>query len=104
MNLALPTGSNWNEHWSGSATTVTGFFSCATKTSGLPYWVSALKIGKYVSAARMQPAMMIPLRPMRSDRLPKITKNGVPISSEPAISKLAVCASIFSVCRRKNSA
>ncbi|MNF96184.1 hypothetical protein D3C84_789660 [compost metagenome] len=52
----------------------------------------------------MQPAMMMPLRPMRSDRLPNITKNGVPISNEPAISRLAVCASIFSVCSRKNSA
>ncbi|MNT75691.1 hypothetical protein D3C72_2146080 [compost metagenome] len=52
----------------------------------------------------MQPAMMMPLRPMRSDRLPKMTKNGVPISSEPAISRLAVCGSIFNVCNRKNSA
>ncbi|MNY60823.1 hypothetical protein D3C86_1974230 [compost metagenome] len=46
VNLALPTGSNWNEHWSGSAITVTGFFACAANTSGLPYWVSAWKIGK----------------------------------------------------------
>ncbi|MNZ92255.1 hypothetical protein D3C78_1112750 [compost metagenome] len=52
----------------------------------------------------MQPAMMMPLRPIRSDRLPKMTKNGVPINREPAISRFAVCGSIFSVCNRKNSA
>ncbi|MNN97411.1 hypothetical protein D3C81_2165690 [compost metagenome] len=46
VNLALPTGSNWNEHWLGSAITVTGFFSWAMNTSGLPYSVNALKIGK----------------------------------------------------------
>ncbi|MNW20254.1 hypothetical protein D3C71_2205720 [compost metagenome] len=46
VNLALPTGSNWNAHWPGSATTTTGFCSWATNTSGLPYSVSALKIGK----------------------------------------------------------
>ncbi|MNE84070.1 hypothetical protein D3C80_1809390 [compost metagenome] len=46
VNLALPTGSNWNEHWSGSAITVTGLRSWAANTSGLPNWVSALKIGK----------------------------------------------------------
>ncbi|MNH44384.1 hypothetical protein D3C79_1065370 [compost metagenome] len=52
----------------------------------------------------MQPAMMIFLRPIRSDRLPKKMKNGVPINSEPAISRLAVCGSILSVCNRKNNA
>ncbi|MNP76066.1 hypothetical protein D3C76_1732390 [compost metagenome] len=52
----------------------------------------------------MQPAMMIPLRPMRSERLPNRMKNGVPISKEPAINKLAVCGSILSICSRKNSA
>ncbi|MDT4866863.1 hypothetical protein FQZ97_1017440 [compost metagenome] len=52
----------------------------------------------------MQPAMMIFLRPILSERLPKKMKNGVPSSREPAISRLAVCASILSVCSRKNSA
>ncbi|MCY1185228.1 hypothetical protein D3C76_1201490 [compost metagenome] len=46
VNLALPTGSNWKAQRAGSATTVTGFFSWAANTSGLPYWVSAWKIGK----------------------------------------------------------
>ena len=34
--------------------------------------------------------MMIGLRPIRSDSEPKTTKNGVPISSDAAISRLAV--------------
>ena len=34
--------------------------------------------------------MMIGLRPMRSESEPKITKNGVPSSSAPAIIRLAL--------------
>ena len=48
--------------------------------------------------------MMIGLRPIWSDSAPKTTKNGVPISSAAAISRLAVTESTFSVCVRKNSA
>ncbi len=48
--------------------------------------------------------MMIGLRPILSDSQPKKMKNGVPITSAPAISRLAVVASTFSVCVRKNSA
>lgn len=48
--------------------------------------------------------MMMGLRPILSDSAPKITKNGVPISSAIAIMMLAVLASTFSVCVRKNSA
>ena len=48
--------------------------------------------------------MMIGLRPIRSESEPKTMKNGVPSSSAPAISRLALWASTFSVWVRKNSA
>ena len=48
--------------------------------------------------------MMMGLRPILSDSAPNTTKNGVPISSARAIMMLAVLASTFSVCVRKNSA
>ncbi len=48
--------------------------------------------------------MMIGFRPMRSDSVPKITKNGVPARSASASRMLAVALSTFSVCVRKNSA
>src|SRR5436853_3261903 len=38
-------------------------------------------IGQYDKAARMQPAIMIFLRPNRSDNDPNKTKNGIPRSS-----------------------
>ena len=47
--------------------------------------------------------MMIGLRPIRSDSMPKTTKNGVPASSASAIRMLAVALSTLSVCVRKNS-
>ena len=48
--------------------------------------------------------MTICLRPIRSDSQPNTMKNGVPISSAPAISRFAVVASTFSACVRKYSA
>ena len=48
--------------------------------------------------------MMIGLRPILSDSEPNTMKNGVPMSSAPAISRFAVVASTFSVWVRKNSA
>ena len=46
MNLAVPTGLNWNEHSAGSAVTVTGALASARSSFGLAKWVSAVKIGK----------------------------------------------------------
>ena len=57
-----------------------------------------------VAAAIRQPAMMMGFRPILSESAPKITKKGVPIRSAIAIMMLAVLASTFSVCVRKNSA
>ena len=47
---------------------------------------------------------MIGLRPIWSDSEPKKMKNGVPISSDAAISRLAVAPSTFRSGVRKNSA
>ena len=46
--------------------------------------------------------MMIGLRPILSDRLPKNRKNGVPTISETATRMLAVAPSTFSEPVRKN--
>ena len=48
--------------------------------------------------------MMIGLRPILSDSVPKMTKNGVPSSSATAIIRLAVVASTLALVVRKNSA
>src|SRR4051812_464630 len=48
--------------------------------------------------------MMMGLRPILSEREPNTTKNGVPISSEAAISRLAVVTSTLAIVVRKNSA
>ncbi len=48
--------------------------------------------------------MITVLRPMRSDSAPNTTKNGVPITSAAAISRLAASGSTLSVCVRKKSA
>ena len=48
--------------------------------------------------------MMMGLRPILSESVPKMTKNGVPISSATAISTLAVGPSSFSWLVRKISA
>ena len=48
--------------------------------------------------------MMIFLRPILSDSEPNTMKNGVPISSEAAIIRLAVAPSTLSDWVRKNNA
>ena len=48
--------------------------------------------------------MMIGLRPILSDKVPKITKNGVAISKAIAIMMLAAEASTLSTLVRKNKA
>jgi len=48
--------------------------------------------------------MMMGLRPILSDSVPKMTKKGVPRISEMAIQMLALAGSIFSTEVRKNSA
>src|SRR5690606_32714298 len=100
----VPTGLNWNEQVAGSAMTVTGAVAWALSSAGLAKCVRPWNSGKYVRAAIRQPAMMIGLRPMRSDSEPKTRKNGVPIKSAKAIMMLAVLASTCSVLVRKNSA
>ena len=73
----------------------------AAERDGRSGAVSAPKRGKYVRAAIKQPAMMMGFLPMRSERLPKITKNGVPRINETAIRMLAVGPSTFrKVCRK----
>ena len=61
-----------------------------------------LKTGKKVRAAIRQPARMIGLRPMRSERLPKNRKPAVPRASDQATRTLAVKLSIFEMFCRKN--
>src|SRR5215212_212142 len=104
VNLTVPVGLNWNEHSAGSAVTTTWFLACAAARSGLAALVSAVNTGKYVSAAIRQPAMMIGLRPILSDSAPNTMKNGVPSSSDAAISRLAVVTSTFAIVVMKNSA
>src|SRR6185312_14174705 len=102
VNLAVPTGLNWNEHSLGSATTVTGADASAASSFGLAKCVRPWKIGKYVIAPRTKPARMIGLRPIRSDNQPNRMKKGVPSASEVAIRICAVTAGTFSVRVRKN--
>src|SRR5690606_31744794 len=104
VNEDTPTGLNWNEQVAGSATTVTGADAWALSSAGLAKWVMALKTGKYARAAIRQPAMMMGLRPMRSDKAPNTTKKGVPNSRARAIMMLAAFASIAKVLVRKKSA
>ena len=80
------------------------FFACAAARSGLAASVSARKRGKKVSAAIRQPAMMIGFLPMRSERVPKTMKNGVPIRSAAPIMSCAVLGSTLSCAVRKNRA
>src|SRR5688572_33459564 len=95
-SISRATGLPWKEQDLGSAVTVTPAVAWALARSGLAYSVSILKTGKYVSTASRQPAMMIGLRPILSDNVPKTTKKGVPISSAAAIIRLAVVASTLS--------
>src|SRR3954462_7784376 len=88
-NLLVPTGLNCTEQpFAGSCvlgtSTTTGADCCAASSAGLAKCVICLKIGKYVSAASKHPARMILLRPMRSEREPKMMKNGVPSTNERA--------------------
>ena len=46
VNLAVPTGLNWNEHSFGSAITVTGARGERASSFGLAKWVRPWKIGK----------------------------------------------------------
>src|SRR6266542_5887980 len=98
VNLRLPTGSNWNEQSSSEATTVTGLFWAASKMAGLAAFVSALKIGKYVTAAMTQPNMTIRLRPILSERTPNTMKKGVASMSPAATIRLAGWAGTLRVC------
>src|SRR3954463_3793362 len=62
-NLLVPTGLNCTEHpfpVLGTSTT-TGARFCAASNAGLAKWVIARKSGKYVTAARRQPARTIGL-------------------------------------------
>ncbi len=46
VNLDVPVGLNWNEHWSLSASTVTLVVCCALASIGLAVAVMNLKTGK----------------------------------------------------------
>src|SRR6478752_4503293 len=100
VNLATPTGLNWNEHSLGSAITVTGADASAASSLGLVKCVRPWKIGKYVTTANAKPARMIGLRPILSDSQPKMMKNGVPSSSAVAIRICAVTGGTFTVSDR----
>src|SRR5262245_61275486 len=85
VNVAVPTGLNWNEHSDGSAMTVTGALANAASSFGFAKWVIPWKIGKYVITPSAKPARMIGLRPILSDSQPKTMKNGVPSSNATAL-------------------
>ena len=92
---------NWKEHSLSSTVTLAGDLAIAFSRAGLAKCVKPLKIdtgvfGMYVMIASKRPAIMIGLRPILSDKLPKKIKNGVPITKEAAISRLAVLGSTFS--------
>src|SRR5688572_18846799 len=103
-SMSRAIGLPWKEQVFGSAVTVTLVVSCAATSDGLANFNSIGNTLKYVSAAIRQPAMMIGLRPILSDSVPKTMKKGVPISSEAAISRLAVVTSTLAMVVRKNSA
>src|SRR4051794_15806793 len=103
-SISRAIGLPWNEHCFGSAVTVTLLAFCAAASAGLAYSSSIGNTLKYVTAAIRQPAMMMGLRPILSDREPNTRKKGVPISSEAAISKLAVVTSTLAMVVMKNRA
>ena len=103
-SISRAIGLPWKEHSAGSAWTTTLFFACAAASSGLAASVRAWKSGMKVSAATRQPAMMIGLRPILSDKVPKRMKKGVPRRSAAPIISCAVVASTFSCAVRKKSA
>src|ERR1051325_3173742 len=90
VKTRVPTGLNRAPQPAGSATTSTFTVSIAFSSAGLALVVIILKIGKKVSAAIRQPARMIGLRPILSDRMPNTRKKPVPSSSDHAISRFAV--------------
>src|SRR5579859_4852334 len=104
LYFSVPVALNWNEHSLGSAITVTGEDDSAVSSFGLAKWVIPLKIGKYVTAASRKPARMIGLRPILSDNMPKMMKNGVPSASETTIMICAGTGATLMVWVRKNSA
>jgi hypothetical protein len=97
-------GLPWNEQVFGSALTVICALAWALARSGLAALGQRLEQREVGQHRQQQPAMMIGLRPILSDSVPKTTKNGVPISSDAAIRMLAVALSTFSTLVRKNSA
>src|SRR5262249_47627127 len=103
-SISRAIGLPWNEQVDGSAVTVTLVFCCAATRPGFAYSRIIGKTLKYVTAAIRQPAMMIGLRPILSDSEPNTMKNGVPITSDAAMSRLAVVASTFAIVVRKKSA
>src|SRR3569623_2298251 len=103
-SISRAIGLPWNEQLDGSAVTVTLVFCCAATIAGFAYSSSIGKTLKYVIAAIRQPAMMIGLRPILSDSAPNTMKNGVPMTSDAAISRLAVVASTLAIAVRKTSA
>src|SRR3954466_6446059 len=90
VKTRVPTGLNRSPQPAGSATTSTLVDSIAFSSAGLALVVIMRKIGKKVSAAIRQPARMIGLRPILSERAPNTTKKPVPSNSDHAISRLAV--------------
>src|SRR5690606_21530078 len=101
VNFAVPTGLNWNLQSPGAAVTVARTFCWAAASVGLAAQVSALNSGNVVRIARTKPAMMIGLRPIRSDSQPKTTKKIEPMASAMAIMMLTDQASTFSTLVRK---
>ena len=69
--------------------------------AGLAVSLISLNTGKKVTAAIMQPARIIGLRPIRSDRTPKNTKPTVPSAKDQASCTLAVKLSIIEMFCRK---
>src|SRR3569833_2732919 len=103
-SISRASGLPWNEHVDGSAVTVTLLAFCAAASAGFADSSRSGNTLKYETAAIRQPAMMIGLRPILSESAPKITKKGVPMASEAAISRLAVVVSTFAIVVRKKSA
>jgi len=66
------------------------------------FLTQALKVDG--TTANKQPAKISGLRPILSDSVPKITKNGVPMIKEIATMMLAVAPSTFNACVKKNKA
>src|ERR1700732_5567419 len=104
VKTRVPTGLNRSPQPAGSATTSTLVASMAFSSAGSALVENIRETGKKVSAAIRQPARMIGLRPILSDKAPNTMKKPVPNNSDHGKRRVAVEPPHFRVDCQKNSA